>query len=135
MRHSITKFEFSREEYRDNILGIRNGPGFRYCVEAIDYPRSFEQSPAEGEFLVTSYERLAIVEYPVRLYGDATIPPPPRHLIYCDNTPKNREEMVSLANFLNSYAVDLEERLRSDGTSDADADDNEAAKQKGKVRE
>ena len=135
MKHYITRFEFAMEEYWDNILNRRNEPGFRYCVEAVDYPRSFEQSPAVGELLVNSYERLAIVEYPVRLYGDATIPPPPRHLVYCDNTPQNREDMEVIADTLNSEILDLEARLRGVLSSGADANDNEAAKQKGKVRE
>ena len=115
-------------------LERRHEPGFRYCVEAVDHPKCFDNPICvEDPPRIIRDARLALVEYCVRLYGNATIPPPPRHLFFCDNTPSNRAIIETMAETLNEVACRFEARMR--GVASSDADDNEDAKQKGKVRE
>lgn len=90
------------ERCHEELLDRRHEPGFRYCVEAVDHALSDAHRA----------ERLALVEYCARLYGNATIPPPPRRLLFCDNTRQGRKVFQEIAEELNEVARNFEARLR-----------------------
>lgn len=104
------------------MLAQRHEPGFRYCVDAVDHALNDAHRA----------ERLALVEYCVKLYGDATIAPPPRHLLFCDNTPKSRKLMQEVAERLNEIAQNFEARMRgvANPGKPSDADRNKRGERK-----
>ena len=101
-KHDDIMHPLTLERCHEEMLAQRHEPGFRYCVDAVD-----------NAFIdANRVERLALVEYCVKLYGDATIAPPPRPLLFCDNTPKSRKLMQEIAEELNEIAQNFEARMR-----------------------
>ena len=116
----------------EDLLEWRHEPGFRYCVDAIDNPASHDGVEEYPDWV----GRLALVEYPVRLYGNVTITPPTRHLLYRDNTPTYRLTMWRLAERLNEIACRFEARMRgvANPGKPSDADRNERDERKEAAR-
>ena len=108
MKRKDTSDRYIDKRLLDDLLEWRHEPGFRYCVDAIDNPTDHDGV----EEYTDRVGRLALVEYPVRLYGNVTITPPTRHLLYRDNTATYRTTMWSLAERLNEIAQNFEARLR-----------------------
>lgn len=123
MRSNFFSGPLDADDIKRESLCQRAEPGFRYYVEVVDDPNRANQ------------ERLALVEYCEKIWINNTLPPPKRVLLFCDNRDDNRQLMQKRADELNKDGIRFEAHLRGVLSSDADRNDNEAAKQKGKVRE